>query len=377
MLARFTITFCLLCALALSLDPYKTLKLTKQATQKEIKKAYRKLSLQFHPDKNKDPGASEKFSEISRSYEILSDEEKRSTYDRYGEEGLKQQEGRGGGGGGGDPFASMFEQFGFNMGGGNQRRGGNNQEQRTEDVEMPIYMTLKQLYLGEVFDVAYKREVLCMNWKECTKKSQNCQGAGIAVRTQQLAPGFVQQVQVRDDKCISRGQMWRSNCRDCPNGKTETEETTLTVDVNKGMRNGEIITFENVADEKVGYTAGDLVMVIRETKHEFFTRDGDNLYATMEIPLVDALVGFKDTLEHLDGHIVKIEVAGVTECEDIIKIQGEGMPRAGGRGFGDLFITFEVDFPESLSESQKKSIREILKGTESKNSKKGENGDEL
>ena len=159
----------------------------------------------------------------------------------------------------------MFEQFGFNMGGGRQRR---DQEMKTEDVVMPIYLSLKQLYLGEVFDVEYSREVLCMNWKECTKKSQDCQGPGVKVRTQQLAPGFVQQVQVKDDKCIARGKMWRANCRDCPKGKTETETTSLTVDVNKGMRNGEVITFEGVADEKVGYSAGDLVMVIKERRHE-------------------------------------------------------------------------------------------------------------
>ena len=117
---------------------------------------------------------------------------------------------RRGGGGGGDPFASMFEQFGF-RGFGNQQR--NERERKTPDVEMPLRMTLKQLYLGEVLELEYVRETMCLNWKECTKKSQDCQGPGIKVKTQQLAPGFVQQVQVRDDKCTGRGQMWRKDCK--------------------------------------------------------------------------------------------------------------------------------------------------------------------
>jgi len=137
------------------------------------------------------------------------------------------------------------------------------------------------------------------------------------------------------------------------------------VDVNKGTRNGETILFEGVADEKVGFTAGDMVMVIREQKHEYFNRDGDNLYVTMEIPLVDALTGFTETLQHVDGHTVTIKVDDVTECEDIKRIQGEGMPRRSGKGFGDLFVTFEVDFPKTLNENQKNTIRTVLGGGDS------------
>jgi len=316
------------------------------------------MSLQYHPDKNKDKGASEKFSEIARAYEVLSDEEKRSTYDRYGEDGLKQSEARGGGGGGGGGFGDIFEQFGF-RGFGNQQQ--NQRERKTPNVEMPLRMALKQLYLGEVLEVDYVREVLCTNWRDCTKKSNDCQGPGVKIRTQQLAPGFVQQVQVRDDTCIARGEMWKSSCKACPNGKTEPEKTSLTVDVTKGMRNGEPINFEGVADEKVGHAAGDLIFIIQEAKHDVFNRDGDNLYATVEIPLVDALVGFTHTIKHLDGHDVEMKVDDVTECDMVRKVKGEGMPRRSGSGFGDLFVTFEVDFPEALTEEQKTAIDNILR----------------
>jgi DnaJ-class molecular chaperone len=290
---------------------------------------------------------------------VLSDEEKRSTYERYGEEGLKQSEARGGGGGGGgDPFGNIFEQFGF-RGFGNQQR--NDRERKTANVDMPLRLTLKQLYLGEVLEVDYVREVLCRDWRECTKRSQDCQGPGVKIRTQQLAPGFVQQVQVRDDSCIARGEMWKSNCKACPGGKTEPEKTSVTVDVSKGMRNGEPIVFEGISDEKVGHTAGDLSFIVQEIKHDVFNRDGDHLYVTVEIPLVDALVGFKHQIEHLDGHMVDIVVEDVTECDMVRKVKGEGMPRRSGKGFGDLFVTFEVDFPESLTKEQKEKIDAILR----------------
>jgi DnaJ-class molecular chaperone len=149
---------------------------------------------------------------------------------------------------------------------------------------------LKQLYLGEVLDVEYVREVLCKRWEDCMKNDPECSGPGIKVARQQIAPGFIQQVQMNDPRCISRGKSWRPNCKACPK-KTETETIELTIDVTKGMRQGERITFEQVTDEKPGFTAGDLHFVVVEIPHAEYHRDGDHLYLTREIPLVDALVG--------------------------------------------------------------------------------------
>jgi DnaJ-class molecular chaperone len=276
--------WCLLLSLVHAEDFYKLLGISRSATHKEVKKAYRQKSLEFHPDKNKAEGAADKFAEINRAYEVLSDEEKRKIYDTHGEEGLKNHEARSGGGGGFDPF----EQF-FGFGGGQRQR---DQEQRTPNVDVPIQMTLEQLYSGATFEVTYIREVLCMKWEMCMKANQECQGPGIRVKRQQIAPGFVQQVQQHDERCVARGKMWLSNCSDCPK-KTEAEKIDLTIDVTKGMRNRETVTFEGVADEKPGYKAGDLNFVIIEQDHAEYRREGDHLYATMEIPLVDALVRSK------------------------------------------------------------------------------------
>lgn len=338
-------------------DFYKLLGISRDATTKEIKKAYRQKSLEFHPDKNKAEGASEKFAEIARAYEVLTDEDKKSVYDRYGEDGLKQHEERGGGGGGG--FEDIFEQFGFNFGGGGGRRRRGQDEQVTASVEIPLHLTLEQFYSGDTLEVNYVRQVLCLQWEECVQNVAECAGPGISVRRQQLAPGFVQQVQVHDDRCVARGKMWKSNCRACPQ-KTMEEKIELTVEIPAGYRVGERITFEGVSDEKPGYKAGDLHFVLFEEPHKDFHRDRDNLYKTMEVPLVDALTGFSITLTHLDGVQFTVEVNDVTDCDHVLRVPGKGMPRRNGRGHGDLYLTFEVDFPDTLTPEQKKALREIL-----------------
>ena len=267
-------------------DFYKLLGVSRSASPKEIKKAYRAKSLEYHPDKNKEEGAAETFAEIAYAYEVLTDETKKEVYDRHGEEGLKQHEQNGGRGGGGGGFEDIFSHFGFNFGGQGRRQ----RERSTPNVDIPLRVTLKQLYLGDIIEVEYIRQTLCVNWEECMKNNPECQGPGVKVRMQQIAPGFVQQVQQRDDRCVGHGKMWTSNCRACPKGKTQPETIELTIDVQKGMYPGEAVTFEGVADEKPGMTAGDVNFVIVQMGDEYYHRDGDHLYVTMEIPLVDALV---------------------------------------------------------------------------------------
>lgn len=343
-------------------DFYKVLGVSRDATNKEIKKAYRQLSLQFHPDKNKEEGAAEKFSEIARAYEVLSNEELKQVYNQRGEEGLKQHEGGRGGGGGGGGFDDIFSHFGFNFGGGGGGRADGG-KQRTESIEIPLFLTLEQLYAGDSFELEYIRQVLCLNWEMCTKTANDCQGPGVRIKRQQIAPGFVQQVQTRDERCIAPGKMWLSECSHCPQ-KTHSEKIGLTVDVTAGLRDGERITFEGVTDEKPGYDPGDLHLLVYEEKpHLVYHRDHDDLYKTYEIPLVDALTGFSVTLPHLDGKNFTVNVAGPVDCDHVMRVPGKGMPRRNGKGYGALYLTFEVDFPDELTDSQKVKLREILMET--------------
>ncbi|GKY97602.1 hypothetical protein MPSEU_000718600 [Mayamaea pseudoterrestris] len=352
-------------------DFYKLLGVSKDATVKEIKKAYRQKSLEFHPDKNKDENAAETFSQIARAYEVLSDDEKRKIYNRHGEEGLKQHEQQSGmqdGFGGG--FDDIFSHFFGGGGGGGGRR--QQRERQTPSVELPMFLTLQQLYLGETFHINYERQVLCLNWEMCLKSAPECQGPGVKVIRQQVAPGFVQQFQQHDSSCVAQGKRWKTPCSSCPQ-KTQTESIPLTVDIQKGMRDGEIITFEGVTDEQPGHTPGDLKVVIVEQPNDTFHRDRDDLYKTFEVPLVDALTGFSISLTHLDDKEFTVQVEDVTDCDHVLRVPGKGMPRRNGRGFGDLYLTFEVDFPDRLTVEQKKAIREILGDSgDSVNIKNGE-----
>lgn len=336
-------------------DYYKILEVSKSATAAELKKAYRKLSLKYHPDKNSSPDASDKFAEISVAYDVLSDAEKREVYNRGGEEAVQKAE-LSKNAPAHDPF-SIFEQFGFGGMGGQ----GRNQEARTPNVQIPLQVSLKQLYLGEILDVVYQRQVLCVEAASCEKNNNECQGPGIKMKVQQLAPGFMQQVQVADPTCVARGKSWKSPCKACPKGMTEEEEIQLAVDVQAGMSDGEQIKFEQVADEAVGHIAGDLIFVIKQSQHEYFRRSGDNLEIELNISLLDSLIGFSHTIKHLDGRNVLISKDSVSHCSEVVVVRGEGMPRKGNKkARGDLRVTLNINFPVSFTPTQKDAIKKAI-----------------
>ncbi len=200
---------------------------------------------------------------------------------------------------------------------------------------IPLRVSLKQLFTGDILEVSYVRQVLCLNHKECTKTDNHCHGAGVRIRQQQLAPGFVQQVQVRDDTCVARGKSWKKNCDACPTGQTQPEEAKLTVDIQPGMKDGDTIVFGEVADERAGHTAGDLVLQIQAIPHQFYTRHGDDLRVTLKVALLDALVGFETVVQQVDGKDVKLQKPTVTSHGEVQRVKGQGMPKKSG-GLGDL-----------------------------------------
>jgi DnaJ-class molecular chaperone len=141
---------------------------------------------------------------------------------------------------------------------------------------------------------------------------------------------------------------------------TDTDEIQLTVDVQAGSMSGDTIVYDEVADEAVGHTAGNLVFIIEQIPHDYFVRHGDDIHTRMDISLKDALVGFTRTFEHVDGHKVVVEKKTVTYCSEVFILKGEGMPRKDKHGKGDMHITLEIKFPTSLTEEQKKMIQSAL-----------------
>ena len=209
--------------------------------------------------------------------------------------------------------------------------------------------------------MSYVRQVLCAEAASCQKNDQQCQAPGIKVRMQQLAPGFVQQVQVSDPSCVARGKAWKSPCKACPKGQTEEEEIQLTLDILKGMADGDSIKFDQIADEAPGHIPGDVIFKISQAPHEYFTRDGDNLKMSWSVTLLESLIGFKKTFKHLDGHEVVLEKKDVTYCSEVYTVKGEGMPKKSSKGGaanqrGDLLVTFAITFPTGIFDPQRKEM---------------------
>lgn len=340
---RIAILLFLLCGLASAITSiagksyYDVLQVPKGASDEQIKRAYRKLALKYHPDKNQgNEEANKKFAEINNAYEVLSDNEKRNIYDRYGEEGLKQHAASGGRGGGGMNIQDIFSSF---FGGGPAEE--EERIVRGDDVIVELDATLEDLYMGGSLKVWREKNVL----KPAPGKRRcNCRNE---VYHKQIGPGMFQ-------------QMTEQVCEQCPNVKYEREGYFITVDIEKGMQDGQEVVFYDDGEPIVDGEPGDLKFRIRTAPHDQFRREGNDLHTTVTITLVQALVGFEKTIKHLDEHLVNIGSKGITKPKEVKKFKGEGMPLHFSTKKGDLYVTFEVLFPSSLTEEQKTKIQEIL-----------------
>jgi len=343
-------------------DYYSILGVQRDATSQKIKRAYRELSLKWHPDKN--PGnedAAKKFMDIGNAYEVLSDEEKRRVYDQFGEEGLKQ----GGGGGPGafrNPF-DIFSQFGF---GQTQPQG--REQKKGANIEIPLEVTLRDLYLGHDLQVSHKKQVLCPKCRGTGAKDPDdvhicpeCKGTGSKVYTQQLGPGFMTQTQRTCDRCGGKGKIVKSTCPFCQGKKVSVDEDTFSITVEKGMPDGYSIVFEQEADENPEVTPGDVIFKIKTTPHKRFERKGNDLHMKMTISLLEGLVGFSKVIKHLDSHDVIVKRDEITKPGEIIMIEGEGMPYHNYPSqTGNLYIEFTIKMPSQLREDQKQGFRNLL-----------------
>ncbi|XP_066260670.1 dnaJ homolog shv [Euwallacea similis] len=332
-------------------DFYNILGVSKSASLHDIKKAYRRLAKELHPDKNQDdPEASQKFQDLGAAYEVLSDEEKRKKYDRCGEDCLQKD---GMMDGGMDPFASFFGDFGFHFGGSDQR----NEAPRGADLVMDIFVTLEDLYTGNFIEITRNKPVMkpTHGTRQC-----NCRQEMI---TKSLGPGRFQMMQ-------------QTVCDECPNVKLVNEERTLEMEVEPGMIDGQETKFTAEGEPHLDGEPGNLVLKIKTQPHPIFERRGDDLYTNITITLQDALVGFTIELQHLDGHMVSVTRDKITWPGARIRKKGEGMPNYENNNLhGTLFITFDVEFPkQELSTEEKDSIKKILNQSSNNRVYNGLNG---
>jgi len=342
-------------------DFYKILKVSRSATEKEISKAYKKLAVKLHPDKNPgDEEAKKQYSEVSEAYEVLSNPEKRRVYDQHGEEGLKNQNNQGGAGGWSDIF------YFFGGGGGRKQNPGELKKGPSQTIELQA--TLEQLYNGYDLEVLQRRQILCRHCRGTGAEDPNdvhscrsCGGSGVKIQEQRLGPGFIQRVQVVCDECGGKGKISKSVCTHCHGTKVDSGEQLITLFLEKGMADGHEIISPSDSDEVPGEEPGDLIFKIAQLPHKHFKRDGNNLKLDVKITLLQALVGFSFTMDHLDGHKITLTRDDVTPPGFVQTLPKEGMPIHGSPStFGSLYVTYSIDFPKKITSQQKEEFKKLL-----------------
>ncbi|MCU1289347.1 MAG: dnaJ 2 [Acidobacteria bacterium] len=346
-------------------DYYEVLGVSRTAADTEIKTAYRKLAIQFHPDKNpNNPEAEEKFKEAAEAYSVLSDSQKRAAYDRFGHAAA----GAGSGGAGFDPGFSniedIFDLFGFgDMFGGRSAGGGNRRAsvQRGADLRYDLEITLEEAAGGKEEKLSIPRLETC---DECAGKGTEkgsspetcitCQGSG-QTRYQQ---GFFSVMRTCPN-CSGRGQIIRNPCKKCGGGGRVEKEKILEVKIPAGVETGSRLRVTGEGESGVnGGPSGDLFVVIHVAEHEIFERQGSNLYSAVPITFAQAALGAEIKVKTLDGE-EDLKIPAGTQTGTVFRIKSQGMPALGGRGKGDLFVATTLITPKTLTKEQRKLLEQL------------------
>jgi len=352
-------------------DYYDTLGVSRTATEAELKSAFRKLAMQFHPDKNPgDPAAEQKFKDINEAYQCLSDGQKRAAYDRFGHAAFENGGGMGGGMGDGfgSSMADIFDDlFGDMMGGG--RRGRSNGRERGSDLRYNLEITLEDAFKGKTATIKVPNLMSC---EACTgtgakagskpKACGTCGGAG-RVRAQQ---GFFA-IERTCPTCQGRGEMIDNPCDSCRGAGRITKERSLSVNIPPGVEDGTRIRLAGEGEGGVrGGPAGDLYIFLSMKAHPFFQRDGADLFCRVPISMVQAALGGEFTVHTVDGSEAKVKVPEGTQSGKQFKLKSKGMPVLRTRDFGDLYIQANVETPQNLTKRQRELLDEFEKESSNK-----------
>ncbi|MCC6276913.1 MAG: molecular chaperone DnaJ [Oligoflexia bacterium] len=347
-------------------DYYEILGVTRTANADELKKAYRKLALKFHPDKNpNNKEAEEKFKELSEAYEVLSDPKKRQMYDQFGHAGAQGFGGGAGQGFGGFGEGASFQDifndvFGDFFGGGGPRgRGGHDRRQRGADLRYTMSVTFEEAALGCEKQISFMRHRPCQTCKgmgtkngEAPTACGQCGGSG-EVRFQQ---GFFA-VSRPCPQCHGEGSVIKNPCPSCRGERAVQAPAKLAVTVPAGVNSGQRLKLKGEGDAGLsGGPSGDLYVVIQLAQHPLFERQEDDVLCEFPISFAEATIGVEVSVPTLTG-MVSLKVPAGTPTGKTFRIKGKGFPRLGGYGSGDLFVRVIVDVPSQLTAEQ----REVLK----------------
>jgi molecular chaperone DnaJ len=346
-------------------DFYETLGVSKTADEKELKGAFRKLAMKWHPDKNPgDAAAEKKFKEINEAYEFLKDPQKRAAYDRFGHAAFEKGGGAGPGAGGfqgAGGFSDIFEDiFGEMMGG--RRRDPNPSRQRGEDLRYNMEITLEEAFAGKVAQIRVPSSITCdvctgTGAKPGTKPSTcaTCHGSGRVRATQ----GFFS-IERTCPTCQGRGQTISDPCTKCHGQGRVTEERSLQVNIPSGIEDGTRIRLQGEGEAGMrGGPSGDLYIFMSVQPHSFYKRDGADLYCMVTIPMVTAALGGKFEISTLDGTKSRVTVPEGTPTGKQFRLKGKGMPVLRSHQQGDLYVQIAVETPQKLTKRQRELLEEF------------------
>lgn len=351
-------------------DYYEVLGVSKSDDEKAIKKAYRRLAMKYHPDRNPDDEeAAEKFKEATEAYEVLTDSSKRAAYDQYGHAGVDGQAGFGGGGfGGGDAgFSDIFgDVFGDIFGGGGGRQRNPNAPQRGSDLRYRLDLDLEEAVHGTTVSIKIPTMVECDTCDGTGSADQSapvtcstCGGHG-QVRMQQ---GFFS-VQQTCPACHGRGTQVKNPCRSCHGEGRKQDQKTLSVKIPPGVDTGDRIRLSGEGEAGVnGGPAGDLYVQVSVRQHAIFERDGKDLYCEVPVSFVDAALGGELEVPTLDGR-VKLKIPAETQSGKMFRLRSKGVKPVRGGSQGDLMCKVQVETPVNLTERQKELLREFQSSME-------------
>lgn len=364
-------------------DYYEVLGLQKGASEEDIKKAFRKMAMKYHPDRNPDDKeAEEKFKEVNEAYSILSDPDKKSKYDRFGHAGVDPNAGFGGFGGGGAGFGGfedifdMFSGFGGFGGGGRQNRA--NQPMKGRDLQKAITITFEEAAFGVKKDIEITKYVKCSTCngegaKPGTEKKTcpTCGGSGQVSQVQRTAFGTFQNVSTCSH-CNGTGKIIEEPCVDCKGTGKVRKTIKLSIDIPAGVDNESVIPIRGQGEPGVnGGPNGDLYLVISVKPHKMFQRQGDDLYIEMPITFDQAALGAELVVPTLDGK-VSYKIPAGTQPGTVFRLKEKGIKKVRREAKGDLYVKVNLEVPTKLNSKQKKAITEMGKAvTEDCYHKKG------
>ena len=342
-------------------DYYEVLGLGKDASSDDVKKAYRKLARQYHPDVNKEANAEDKFKEVKEAYDVLSDEGKRSTYDRYGH--IDPNQGMGGAGGadfGG--FGDIFDMF-FGGGGGRQRDP--NAPQRGNDLQYTMNIEFKEAVFGKETEITIPRTESCdtchgSGAKPGTqpKTCSTCHGSGQQEVVQNTPFGRIANRRVCST-CRGSGKIIVEKCNTCYGEGRVKKQRRIKVNIPAGVDDGAQIRISGEGEGGVrGGPAGDLYIVLRVKTHEFFDREGDDIYCEVPLTFVQAALGDEVEIPTLNEK-VKLKIPAGTQTGTYFRLKGKGVPKLRGIGTGDQHVKVTIVTPTKLSDEQKDLLRQF------------------